>query len=130
MGRSFAKAGRSLRLSWRRRATTLFAKRYSAMLPNVDVRALPPLGDLTGEALGLAQERADMLRAALALELPYWPRTNLGTFDLAALRPVYGIAEVEPSTDAYVAELQTALVERPGLIANYFGKAVPADFNK
>jgi len=100
------------------------------MLPNVDVRVLPSIGELDGAALGLSEAYADVLRQAQALDLPYWSRTNLGSFDLAALRPVYGIAEIEPAAGAYVAELQTALSDRPDLIASYFGKAVPATFNK
>src|SRR3954449_13182109 len=105
MGRSYAKVDRSSRWNWKRRATILSGKRRSEMLPNVDVRMLPPIGELDGDTLGLTAEYANVLRQAQALELPYWSRTNLGTFDLAALRPVYGIAEIEPAAGAYVAEL-------------------------
>ena len=102
------------------------------MLPNVEERALPVLGELTAEDLGLdAAQRAAFARAQ-ELPLPVWKRTNLGTLDLAALKPAFGAAEIEatPEGGVYVADLQTALVERPEIVVKHWGTAVAPDFNK
>ena len=107
------------------------------MLPNVEAQALPPIAELTAEALGLDGEHAARLSSAQALDLPQWRRTDLGNFDLARMRPVFGITEIEPApaeyplpAGVYVADLHTALAERPEIVHKYFGTAVPSDFNK
>lgn len=102
------------------------------MLPNVEERALPVLGELTAEDLGLQTEQRDALARAQATEAPVWKRTDLGTFDLAALKPVFGITEIEaaPEGKLYVADLATARAERPDLVQSHIGHAVAADFNK
>lgn len=103
------------------------------MLPNVEALVLPGLDEITAELLGLDETRRATLSTAQKLELPFWKRTDLGRFNLSSLRPVFGAAEVEPSPPApglYVADLQTALVERPEIVRKYWGTAVPADFNK
>jgi Fe-S cluster assembly protein SufD len=101
------------------------------MLPNVEERALPVLGELTAEDLGLDLEQRGALARARTLELPIWKRTDLGTLDLAALTPVFGITEIEatPEGRLYVADLATALSERPELVRSHFCQAVAADFN-
>lgn len=102
------------------------------MLLNVEERALPVLGQLTAEDLGLEAEQSEMLARAQATESPNWKRTDLGTFDLSALKPVFGITEIEAAANGglYVADLATALAERPDFVQSYIGRAVAADFNK
>jgi Fe-S cluster assembly protein SufD len=102
------------------------------MLPNVETQTLPPIGELTAEVLGLDGDHANLFATAQNLGLPNWKRTNLGAFDLAALRPVFGAAEIDAQADGgvYVADFQTALADRPELLRKYWGKAVAADFNK
>ncbi len=102
------------------------------MLPNVEERALPVLGQLTAEDLGLDVAQRAALTRAQALPLPVWKRTSLGTFDLAALKPAFGTVEIEatPEGGLYVADLQTALVERPELVVKHQGTAVAPDFKK
>jgi Fe-S cluster assembly protein SufD len=100
------------------------------MLPNVEARTLPAIGELANEMLGLDGERLATFEAAQTLSLPVWKRTNLGDFDLKQLRPVFGYAEIETfATGVYVADLQTALVERPELLDQYANQAVEARFN-
>jgi Fe-S cluster assembly protein SufD len=90
------------------------------------------LGALTAEDLGLDVEQREALARARTAELPIWKRTDLGSFDLAALKPVFGITEIEaaPEGGLYVADFATALVERPDLVRAHAGHAVHADFNK
>ncbi|CAA9394848.1 MAG: hypothetical protein AVDCRST_MAG93-9915, partial [uncultured Chloroflexia bacterium] len=100
------------------------------MLLNVESRTLPAIGELANEMLGLDGERLATFEAARTLSLPVWKRTNLGNFDLNQLRPVFGSAEIETTaTGVYVADLQTALVERPEVLAQYANQAVEARFN-
>ena len=103
------------------------------MLPNVEVQTLPRIGELTGEVLGLDGDRLAALALAQGLEAPRWTRTDLGTLSVADLRPTFGVMELEPGPaehGVYVADLQTALVERPDLVDRYLGSAVSAGFNK
>lgn len=103
------------------------------MLPNVEVSTLPMIGELTPETLGVEGGQRDALLSALAMNMPRWSRTNLGAFDPAQLRPVYGFAEIDAAPadkGLYVADLQTALNERPELLAKYWGAAVKTEFNK
>lgn len=102
------------------------------MLPNVEERALPVLGELTADDLGLDAEQRETLARAQASESPIWKRTDLGTFDLSALKPVFGITEIEAATHGglYVADLATALADRPEFVQSFIGRAVAADFNK
>ena len=103
------------------------------MLPNVEAPTLPALGALTSDTLGADDGRRDALLLAQGLDLPRWNRTNLGDFDLASLRPAFGVAEIEPAPQdqgLYVADLQTAFAERPELVGKYWGTAVSTGFNK
>jgi Fe-S cluster assembly scaffold protein SufB len=103
------------------------------MLPNVEAQALPPLGELSAEILSPDGDRRAALTTAQQLDLPFWKRTDLGNFNLAALRPVFGTAEIETvpaGQGVYVADLQTALAERPEVVRKYWGKAVETDYNK
>ncbi len=103
------------------------------MLPNVEAQTLPVIGELTPKALGLTGERRDALALAQTLDLPVWKRTDLGRFELAGLRPVFGCAELESvpaDQGVYVADFQTAQAERPELVHTYFGTAVETSFNK
>ncbi len=103
------------------------------MLPNVEAQMLPTIGKLTAETLGLEGERGAALATAQALDLPFWKRTDLAGFDLTTLRPVYGTVEVEPSQagqGVYVADLQTALADRPDVVRRFWGQAVEVSFNK
>ena len=102
------------------------------MLPNVEVQTLPALGALSADLLGLDEGRRAALATAQALAVPTWKRTDLRNLDPAALRPVYGAAEIDwtPEAGVYVADLQTALIERPEVVGKYLHTAVPVDFNK
>ena len=101
------------------------------MLPNVEAQTLPPIAELTADALGLEGQRRETLALAQALDLPRWSRTNLGKFDLTGLRPTFGMVEVETTAqDVYVADLARARSERPDLVAKYLGSAVAAGMNK
>lgn len=106
------------------------------MPANSQLHSLPTLGALTAEALdagALAEQRRSALAAAQELPTPFWRRTDLKDFQLDTLRPVYGAATIragEVEGGVYIADLQTALEERPELIARYLGTALPADFNK
>ena len=103
------------------------------MLPNVEAQTLPAIGELTAEALGPDGDRRAALTTAQQLDLPFWKRTNLGTFNPATLRPVFGSVEIEPIPSGqgiYVADLQTALAERPEVVHKYWGKAVETGYNK
>ncbi len=103
------------------------------MLPNVEVQTLPLIGELTGASLGLDGDRQAALAIAQGLEAPRWPRTDLGALSVADLRPAFGAMELDPrpaEQGVYVADLQTALAERPDLVGRYFGTAVQTDFNK
>lgn len=103
------------------------------MLPNVDTQSLPALGSLSADVLGQDRGRREALATAQALDLPAWKRTDLGSFNLDALRPVFGMIEIDAapaSGGVYVADLQTAQAERPELLGRYLGTAVQPEFNK
>ena len=97
---------------------------------------LPTLGELTAELLpngALADARRTAWDTAQQLPLPQWRRTDLKDFRHDTLQPSYGAAQLTLPADlegVYVADWQTALVEKPDLIAKYFGTAVPHDANK
>lgn len=100
-----------------------------------ELQTLPVLRELTAEALldgGLADVRRAALETAQQLPLPFWRRTDLKDFKLDDLQPVFGAVEVQPvSRDqhVYVADLQTARQEKGELIAGYYSKAAPPDYN-
>ncbi len=105
------------------------------MLAKSELQTLPVLRDLTADVLPngvLADVRHAALQTAQQLPLPFWRRTDLKDFKLDDLQPVFGAVEVQPVSgdqQVYVADLQTALQEKGDLIARYYGKAMPADYN-
>jgi Fe-S cluster assembly protein SufD len=98
--------------------------------------ALPTLGDLTADVLpngALAEARRTAWDTAQQLPLPQWRRTDLKDFRHDTLQPSFGAAQISTPDDlegVYVADWQTALAEKPDLVAKYFGTAVPHDANK
>lgn len=94
------------------------------------------LGELTADALPngiLVDARRTAWNAAQQLPLPQWRRTNLKDFQLDGLQVSYGAAQInapEKIEGVYVADLHTALAEKPELVAKYWGTAVPHDHNK
>ena len=100
------------------------------MFPNVEASELPVIGELANDMLGLDGDRLATFEAARTLDLPAWKRTNLGEFDIKNMRPVFGSVEIISTAEGvYVADLQTALSEKPELLAEYMNHAVEAQFN-
>ncbi|HSH81955.1 MAG TPA: Fe-S cluster assembly protein SufD [Herpetosiphonaceae bacterium] len=102
------------------------------MLLNVEAQTLAPIGELSAEALGLDGARGAALSAAHVLAVPAWKRTNLGKFNVEALRPASGIAEIDwtPEPGLFVADFETARTEQPAIVGRRLNAAVPVDFNK
>jgi len=105
------------------------------MFAKSEVQTLPVLRELTGEALPdglLADARRLALQTAQATPLPFWRRTNLKDFKLDDLQPVFGTVEIQPvggEEGVYVADFQTAQQERAELIAQYYGKGIPVNYD-
>lgn len=88
-----------------------------------DAVGIGPLTDLQQAAFGHARDTA----------LPDWKRTRLAGLDLDALQPAFGAVEIiapAPSAGVYIADLRTALAERPELLARFAGTAVATKHNR
>ncbi len=84
------------------------------------------------DSMVLTADQQIALEQARGIPLPVWKRTRLDGLEVDALYPTFGAVEIQvPATPGlYVADLQTALREKPELVAKYRGKAVADDKNK
>ncbi|GAC1539356.1 MAG: Fe-S cluster assembly protein SufD [Herpetosiphon sp.] len=95
----------------------------------------PTFGTVLADAIGtgpLAEHQQSALEHVRTAAMPIWKRTRLEELNFDALYPTFGSAEISVADagGAYVADLQTALRERPELFKSHFARAVPSTKNK